>query len=233
MKKLSVYILFVAATWFASCSDFHRNTGRVYAPDMVYSRAVDYYNGTSKIEAQNGSYNKMPAPNTIAREQALPDHIGELDTMAAKAHTCPIELGEKDLAEGKHLFLIYCAICHGEQMDGNGPLYSSGKFAAMPANLKSGPLYLAMSAGRIYHGIVYGKNAMGPYAGQLDTKQRWQVVAYIKKVQSENGGEAFTMMKSSASADSLKSKEAPKAEAASVTPPVDAAKTESKPTEKK
>jgi mono/diheme cytochrome c family protein len=53
---------------------------------------------------------------------------------------------------------------------------------------------LAMSAGRIYHGIVYGKNAMGSYASQLDTKQRWQVVAYIKKIQSENGGAPFTMV---------------------------------------
>ena len=44
-------------------------------------------------------------------------------------------------------------------------------------------------------GIVYGKNSMGSYASQLDTKQRWKVVAYIKKVQSENGGEAFNMMK--------------------------------------
>ena len=199
MKKLSVYILFAASTFVVSCSssEFHRNPGRVYAPDMVYSRAVDYYNGTGKIEAQGGKYNKMPVANTIAREQALPDHIGEFDTILAKSHTCPMELGEKDLAEGQRLFLIYCAICHGEKMDGNGPLYSSGKFAAMPANLRSGEKYLKMSQGQIYHGIVYGKNAMGSYASQLDTKQRWQVVSYIKKVQSENGGEAFTMVKSS------------------------------------
>ena len=80
-------------------------------------------------------------------------------------------------------------------MDGNGPLYTSGKFAAMPANLKSGEKYLKFTQGRIYHAIVYGKNTMGSYASQLDTKQRWKVVAYIKKVQSENGGEAFTMVK--------------------------------------
>lgn len=204
MKKLSVYMLCLAATWVASCgSDYHRNPGKTYAPDMVYSRAVDYYNGTGKIEAQGGVYSKMPAVGTIAREQSLPDHIGENDTLLANAHTCSFDLGEKDLEEGKRLFLIYCAICHGEQMDGNGPLYSSGKFAAMPANLKSGEKYLAMSQGRIYHGIVYGKNAMGGYASQLDTKQRWQVVAYIKKVQSENGGSAFTMVKAAGS-DSVK-----------------------------
>ncbi|HNB81007.1 MAG TPA: cytochrome c, partial [Chitinophagaceae bacterium] len=52
---------------------------------------------------------------------------------------------------------------------------------------------------------------MGSYASQLDTKQRWQVVAYIKKVQSENGGAAFNMI-STPGNDSLKA-EAPKAEA--------------------
>ncbi|MBK7764246.1 MAG: c-type cytochrome [Bacteroidetes bacterium] len=218
MKKLSVYILFVVASLIVSCgNDVHRNPGRVYAPDMVYSRAVDYYNGTEKIEEAGGRYNKMPAPNTIAREQALPDHIAEADTLAANAHMCNINLTEKDLEEGKRLFLIYCGICHGEKMDGNGPLYTSGKFAAMPANLRSGEKYLAMSQGRIYHGIVYGKNTMGSYAGQLDTKQRWQVVAYIKKVQSENGGAAFTMVKSatidSTKASNLKT-EAPATQAA-------------------
>ena len=205
MNKITIYILFVlTATVIVSCREYSRKPGRTYAPDMVYSRAVDYYNGTAKIDSQHGTYNKMPVPGSIAREQSLPDHIGENDTSLANAATCKFELKEKDLTEGKRLYLIYCGICHGEQLDGNGPLYSSGKFAAMPANLKSGEKYLKMSQGRIYHAIVYGKNAMGAYASQLDTKQRWMVVAYIKKVQSENGGEVFSMIKTEGSDSSAK-----------------------------
>ena len=79
MKKSIIYILFVAVTTLiVSCSEYNRKPGRVYAPDMVYSRAVDYYNGTEKIEDAKGSYNKMPVKGTVAREQALPDHIAEL-----------------------------------------------------------------------------------------------------------------------------------------------------------
>lgn len=197
--KYNVFILFlIGATALVSCNEYHRNPGKTYAPDMVYSVARDYYNSTEKIEKQLGSYNKMPAPGTIAREQALPDHIAEADTNAANANVCSLSLGEKDLEEGKRLYMIYCGICHGGNMDGQGPLYTSGKFAAMPANLKSGDKYLRMTQGRIYHAIVYGKNTMGSYAAQLDTRQRWQVVAYIKKVQSENGGEAFSMIKAAA-----------------------------------
>jgi len=196
MKKLSIYSIVVAAGLMASCgSEYSRTPGTTYAPDMVYSQAVDYYHGTDKITAENGRYTKMPAPGTVAREQALPDHIGENDTTLANANVCKFNLTDKDVEEGQRLYMIYCGICHGTALDGNGPLYASGKFAAMPANLKSGEKYLKMSQGRIYHGIVYGKNAMGSYASQLDTKQRWQVVAYIKKVQSENGGEAFSMVK--------------------------------------
>ena len=35
---------------------------------------------------------------------------------------------------------------------------------------------------------------MGSYAGQLDPKQRWQVIAYIKSVQAEKSGVAFDMI---------------------------------------
>ncbi|MCC7029392.1 MAG: cytochrome c [Chitinophagaceae bacterium] len=206
MKKSILYILFVAVTALVmSCSEYNRKPGRVYAPDMVYSQAVDYYNDTLKIGKQGGHYNKMPVSGTVAREQALPDHIMEFDTLQADAHTCNIPLNANDVEEGKRLYMIYCGVCHGTALDGNGPLYSSGKFAAMPANLKGGAKYLAMSPGRIYHGIVYGKNMMGSYASQLDTKQRWQVVAYIKKIQSENGGSPFTMLSGTAVAkDSVK-----------------------------
>jgi mono/diheme cytochrome c family protein len=198
MKKSILYILFVGVTTLViSCSDYNRKPGRVYAPDMVYSKAVDYYHDTLKIGKQGGHYNKMPVAGTVAREQSLPDHILEADTLLADANVCNLSLTESDVEEGARLYMIYCGVCHGTALDGNGPLYSSGKFAAMPANLKSGEKYLKMSEGRIYHGIVYGKNMMGSYASQLDTKQRWQVVAYIKKIQSENGGSPFTMVATS------------------------------------
>ncbi len=215
MKKSLIVILFVSlGTFLISCSEYNRKPGRVYAPDMFYSKAIDYYNDTTTIGKQGGHYNKMPVPGTIAREQALPDHIMENDTLAADAHACNIALAEKDVEEGKRLYMIYCGICHGTALDGNGPLYASGKFAAMPANLKGGAKYLAMSPGRIYHSIVYGKNMMGSYASQLDTKQRWQVVAYIKKIQSENGGAPFTMLGSATGAgkDSVKVDAKPAAE---------------------
>ena len=200
MKKIHFILIFVVgALVVTSCGeDYNRNPGKIYAPDMTYSRAYDYYNGTDSvlnIGLENGTvrFNKMPVKNTIAREQGLPTHISEADTNAAKAMQNPYSLNGKDLAQGKRLYLIHCGICHGEKLDGQGPLYTSEKYIAAPANLIGGK-YLNYSAGKIYHAIVYGKNMMGSYASQLDPRQRWQVIAYIKSIQAGKGGEAFTMI---------------------------------------
>ncbi len=195
MKNIHFILLFVvSALMVTSCGkDYRRNPGRAYAPDMTYSQAFDFYNKTDRIEAAGGTFNKMPVKNTIAREQALPTHLGENDTTAAYALTSPYQLYAKDLEQGKRLYLIQCGICHGEKLDGQGPLYTSEKYIAAPANL-IGPNYINFSQGKIYHAIMFGKNMMGSYASQLDPKQRWQVIAYIKSVQAEKSGAAFNMI---------------------------------------
>lgn len=174
----------------ASCNSgsTRRNPGKIYAPDMTYSRAYDAY--TANPNFADGQTNRKPINGTVAVGHELPDHMVEGDTNAYKLFTTSLRFNDAEMAEGKRLFNIYCGICHGTNLDGQGPLYASGKFAAMPANLKDAK-YLHMTAGTMYAAIKYGKNAMGSYASQLDIKQRWMVIAYIKKVQSENGGDAF------------------------------------------
>ena len=177
----------------ASCNsgNMRRNPGKIYAPDMTYSRAYDAY--TSNPNFDDSLSSREPVQGTIAMGHALPDHLIEGDTNAYKAMTTNVKFNEGELKEGKRLFLIYCGICHGEALDGQGPLYKSGKFAAMPANFKDAK-YLHMPIGQMYAAIKYGKNMMGSYASQLDAKQRWMVLAYIRQVQAgETGGMPFTM----------------------------------------
>jgi mono/diheme cytochrome c family protein len=157
---------------------------------MVYSRAYDAY--TYNPNFADSQTSRLPVPGTVARGHELPDHLKEGDTSAYKAYTTTYRFSEDEMGEGKRLYDIYCGICHGQKLDGQGPLFASGKFASMPANFKDGK-YLGMSVGQMYAAVKFGKNAMGSYASQLDVKQRWQVIAYIKKVQSENGGAAFAM----------------------------------------
>lgn len=168
-----------------------RNPGKTYAPDMTYSQAYDAY--THNPNFADGETSRLPVEGTIAQGHELPDHLIEGDTNAYKTFTTKLRFTEAQVAEGGRLYNIYCGICHGNGLDGQGPLYTSGKFAAMPANLKSDAKYQAMTEGTMYAAIKYGKNMMGSYASQLNIKQRWMVIAYIKKIQSENGGSAFTL----------------------------------------
>lgn len=193
MKKLQSILLIAAlGGTMAACNsgDIRRNPGKAYAMDMTYSRAYDAYS-VNPVFADSMS-SRLPVPGTVARDHALPNYLQEGDTNAYKAMTSNVHFNEDELQEGARLYNIYCGVCHGAKIDGNGPLYASGKFAAMPANL-SGGANVNMSVGQIYAAIKFGKGAMGSYASQLDEHQRWLVIAYIKQIQSQNGGAPFTM----------------------------------------
>jgi len=193
MNKVKLILLtcLVIITGLASCDsgDRRRTPGHIYAPDMTYSRAYDAY--TLNPNFADSQTSRPPVEGTVARGHQLPDHLREGDSNAYKSFTTTMKFNEDEMKEGGRLFNIYCAICHGQALDGNGPLYASGKFAAMPANFKDGK-YLHMPVGQMFAAAKYGKGMMGSYASQLDIKQRWMVIAYIKKMQSENGGDPFT-----------------------------------------
>ena len=190
--KSRVVATLLVGLGLAACNSggMRRYPGKIYAPDMTYSRAYDAY--TANPNFADSQTSRLPVMGTVARGHEMPDHMTEGDTNAYKAFNTSMRFTESEVKEGARLYNIYCGICQGTNLDGQGPLYASGKFAAMPANLKDAK-YLGMPVGTMYAAIKYGKNAMGSYASQLDVKQRWMVIAYIKKVQSENGGAAFAM----------------------------------------
>lgn len=193
-KTRSIVVASLIASFglMSACNsgNMRRNPGKIYAPDMTYSRAYDAY--TSNPNFEDNQTSRVPVKGTIAVGHDLPDHLVEGDTNAYRTFTTSYRFNEAEIKEGARMYMIYCGICHGSDLDGNGPLYASGKFAAMPANLKDAK-YLSMPVGTMYAAIKYGKNAMGSYASQLNPKQRWEVIAYIKKFQSKNGGAPFTM----------------------------------------
>lgn len=207
MNKIKSIVIasFGLSLGFASCDsgDMRRTPGHIYAPDMTYSRAYETY--TSNPNFGDSITSRPPVSGTIARGHAMPDHLVEGDSQLYKAFTTTDRFTADELKEGQRVFNIHCAICHGVELDGNGPLYASGKFAAMPANFKD-PKYIKMSVGQMYAAIKYGKNMMGSYASQLDPHQRWLVIAYMKKVQADNGGDPFAFGASSSMSDSSAAK---------------------------
>jgi hypothetical protein len=85
---------------------------------------------------------------------------------------------------------LEAARLHGANLDGNGPLFDGGDgpYAAKPATLVGDPVYEAMPEGRMFHSVTYGKNAMGSYASQLTSQQRWMIIHYVKEKQASKAG---------------------------------------------
>jgi mono/diheme cytochrome c family protein len=99
-----------------------------------------------------------------------------------------LDLAAVNMKEAERLYLVNCGICHGAKLDGNGPLWKDGNgpFTAAPKNLLGDDMK-KMPEGTMFHSVTYGKGAMGSYASQLNTRQRWQVIAYIKAKQFPGG----------------------------------------------
>lgn len=180
-RKLIISILVLTLGVLSACNSGYtrRNPGKTYAPDMTYSRAYDAY--TYNPNTADSLTSQKPVPGTIARGQALPEHLTAADSVKYDALKNPYTFDENDLEHGRRLYNIQCGICHGSNLDGNGSLYNNGegKYTAKPANFND-PAIKGMSDGRIYYTIMYGKNMMGSYASQLNHEERWKVIAYIR-----------------------------------------------------
>lgn len=192
MNKLSILTVLSAAAVIVGCSDIKRKPGSVYIPDMAYSRAYETYADQSNLAEKGIHYTSMPVAGTISREEEVPFTIAKdapgdtTNYVASKQVKSPIDsLSAKDEAEAERLYLIHCGICHGTQLNGNGPLYKdgTGPYPVAPRNLIADPVVSVMPEGQMFYSVAYGRNLMGAYASQLSRKQRWQVIRYIKNKQ--------------------------------------------------
>jgi mono/diheme cytochrome c family protein len=198
MKKISITLsILLTVTIFVGCSDdIRRKPGRVYMPDMAYSRAYETYSVTEEMKdslrKKGINFSNTPVAGTIKRNELLPflvmkDNIGDTaNYVGSKSVQNPLPvLDSLQQIEAGRLYLVNCGICHGPAMDGNGPLYKGGDgpFAAKPAQLVGDKKYESMPEGQMFYSVTYGKNKMGSYASQLNTMQRWMVISYIKSRQ--------------------------------------------------
>lgn len=203
-----ITVLFAAS----SCNNgVRRDTGRIYMPDMAYSRAVETYADHSNLTEAGIYYDATPVAGTVKRGDVAyfplaMDKAGDTTNYnASKQIQNPVPaLNEKEMEEAKRLYNVNCGICHGEKLNGNGPLYKEGNgpYPAKPATLVGDVKYETMPAGQMMYSLTYGKNLMGSYAAQLSTKQRWMVIHYIKSMQP--GGKAMATEAAAPAVDSTK-----------------------------
>lgn len=146
-----------------------------------YSSTIpEKYREALQDEEINGSVPYYYGDTEDERQRAIKEIINN-----------PIPITKESLANGKELFDIVCAICHGPKGDGNGYLVrDGGKYPSQPANFLSDDL-INSSNGRYYHAIMHGKNVMGSYADRLSYTERWEVIQYIRSMQATSKGKKY------------------------------------------
>lgn len=206
MKKTAIIATLVLsmAAVFIGCKG-KRDTGRIYMPDMAYSRAYESYaNRDSAIFTMDPAnaghkifFNNQPPEGTIKRGDLFPFNVPNdsngLLNLSNQVKNPLAPINAKELAEAGRLFNINCAVCHGAKAEANGPL--AAKVGGVKSIIAAAPGY---SDGRLFFIMTYGQGNMGSYASQLTKEQRWRIVQYIRSLQP--GGAAAT----TATADTAK-----------------------------
>ncbi len=200
MKKLALLTGTIAMAFtIVGCNQVRRDTGKVYIPDMSYSRAYETYASTEALTKAGVHYNARPVEGTVARGALASYPFKNDSTGYARSAEVknPLDPATVDLKEAERIYLINCGICHGAKLDGNGPLWKGGDgpYPAAPRNLITDPIATTMAEGTMFHSITYGKNLMGGYGSQLSSKQRWAIVTFIKTKQAEAAGAATAAVK--------------------------------------
>lgn len=96
------------------------------------------------------------------------------DTLKTPFHNEPLTL-----ANGEELFGLYCASCHGDSGYGDGA--AGGALGQKPANFHDS-LIKKQSDGALFWKLSTGNGNMPPFQDVFTAEQRWQLVAYLRKL---------------------------------------------------
>lgn len=194
---------------FSSCVKNENSFGYEYMPDMYRSPAqeayVDYgevrtwksndsikntqsaklppmgtipFQGANADPAYSMPYNRFPSNAMKTTHGAISLEYNDGDYDASVADINPMKMYESNVENGKQLYNTFCDHCHGEKGAGDGEI-AKKEFITPPANAFTKP------DGQMFYSITYGKGDMGAHASQLNQKERWQIIAYIKSLNGE------------------------------------------------
>ncbi|MEZ5053981.1 MAG: cytochrome c [Chitinophagales bacterium] len=194
-------ILLVLVFGLTACIRSEKKPGREYMPDMA--EHIAYEAGSPNPIFKDGKTDQLPPEGSVARGKYIYPLSDSDYEKSATLITNPFNFSKEEISgEGKHLYTINCAICHGDKGDGQGHLPEINKFPPPPSYLNE-PL-LSLPDGKRYHTVMYGKGMMGSYASQLDHRERWLVLSYVKTLQGKDASAATTA--SAPATDSTKTK---------------------------
>lgn len=153
---------------------------------LLLSYKREKMKGADNIEAYTGpgSTMRVPPEGTVPRNyQPYLYATSDFDT-PAKELTNPLKPTKQILERGQKQYNTFCAVCHGYQGHGDGPV--SPRISNIPALAGSNSNVLNWEDGRFFHIITVGRARMYPYAAQISPEDRWAIIHYIRLLQKNS-----------------------------------------------
>jgi mono/diheme cytochrome c family protein len=172
--KFGALVLGGVGMFLTGCSRLDMQDQPKYKPQRASEFFADGRSGRPELEG------------TVARGELQEDqafYAGK-DEKGEDIEAFPVAVDKAFIQRGQQRYDIYCSPCHGRIGNGLGMIVRRG-FKQPPSyhidRLRNAPV------GHFYDVISNGYGAMLNYAAQVQPRDRWAIVAYIRALQySEN-----------------------------------------------
>ena len=157
------------------------NLKRPWYSKQKWDWFLDMVNQPSIKPQQEGTFQNFPSDSVprqgvepfIGPEAKIGNQLAR-DVMPKN----PVPATPESLANGKFIYLTYCAACHAPNGMGLTPVTQKGMPPVPIAVMVPG-----LSESHIYNKALYGGVIMPTYGFQTSAKDRWDVANYLKSAQ--------------------------------------------------
>lgn len=156
----------------------------VIGNDMTYSPGYGAY--ATNANFPNGRTLQEPVAGTLARGeqrfnfQATPEDALRAGELLTNPYAKSADEKSAAADRGAIVFQTFCTSCHAGDGNGNGPVAQRG--FPPPPSLLTGKSR-DIKDGQLFHILTMGQNNMPTFAVQLPPHRRWDVIAYIRRLQ--------------------------------------------------
>lgn len=199
-------VLAVIATWIPLTLIYTARREKSRLPRVHFIHDMDHQARFGPQDPHpwytDGRAMRLPVEGTIARGRLQHDQhllLGYVTADGTKSSavteftdSLPAELTQDmiDLLQrGKNRYLIYCAVCHGSQGQGDGLVNQRAlelkETKWVPATNLMTQMVRDRSPGQLFQAITDGVRNMPSYGSQISVRDRWSIVAYVGLMQSE------------------------------------------------
>lgn len=174
-------VLALSGCWRGATSSrapWHPNPNMDLQPKYRAQSASDFF--------YDGATMRPPVEGAVARGELHEDtafYTGA-DESGELVAAIPFEVDEALVDRGRERFEIYCAVCHDARGTGKGVLWDRAQIAS--ANLHEERLK-DIPDGQMFDVITNGLGLMSGYKYPIPPRDRWAIIAYVRRLQSEAG----------------------------------------------